>query len=401
MQGISGTNMKAGAPAANTPAQAPDSAIGNPGGGTGGVLTKEKDAKGSASEAQFGGLWKELQTRYGAKPDKPREIKKNLGKDDFLKIMITQMKNQDPSKPFDADQMAAQMAQFASVEQLQNLNQSVGKMVNNGQPLERLAMTNLIGKTVTIDRERFVHTENETSSLGYGLARDAKSVKLKVIAEAGGEAVLEKDLGPQKAGAQTFVWDGAKTNGMSTKSGGYIFKIEAVDENDRTINMDSRGQAKVVGVAFDGPEGTLLVGDANSPQKITMRNVVRIDSTGDAPAIPGARSMASALQSQGVPTTASGAAPNGEAAPQGAAPAAKNGLQGNWIAFEKGVGSKNLDGTATSSEARKALEAYESANAKAGTANAEKSSDGKNVSAEKSEKTAEKGFPSGLSSSDN
>jgi flagellar basal-body rod modification protein FlgD len=401
MQGISGTNMKAGAPAGNTPAQAPDSAIGNPGGGTGGLLTKEKDATGAASDAQFGDLWKQLQTRYGAKADKPREIKKNLGKDDFLKIMITQMKNQDPSKPFDADQMAAQMAQFASVEQLQNLNQSVGKMVNNGQPLERLAMTNLIGKTVTIDRERFTHNENETSALGYGLVRDAKNVKLKIISEQGGEAVFEKDLGPQKAGEQTFVWDGMKTNGLATKAGGYIYKIEAVDVSDRPIAMESRGQSKVVGVAFDGPEGTLLVGDAKNPQKITMRNVVRIDTSGDAPAaIPGARSMASALQGQGVPTNGAAAnhgeaSPQGaNAAPQGAGAAAKNGLQGNWIQFQKGEGSKNLDSTAMNADARKALEAYESASAAKG-------SDGKNVSAEKSEKTAEKGFPSGLSSDEN
>ncbi|MBC7384550.1 MAG: flagellar hook assembly protein FlgD [Cryobacterium sp.] len=336
-------------------------------GGSEGVLNQAKDSKDAQTDAHFGDLWKQIQTKYGAKPDKPREIKKTLGKDDFLKIMITQMKNQDPTSPFKAEEMATQMAQFASVEQLQNLNSSVGKMANSNQPLERLAMTNLIGKTVTIDRERFTHNENETSSLGFGLARDAKSTKIKIVSEQG-ETILEKDLGEYKAGAQTFVWDGAKTNGMPVKSGNFIFKIEAVDANDRAIAMDSKGQSKVVGVAFDGPEGTLLVGDANSPQKITMRNVIRIDSTeeGAAAAIPGARSMASALQLQGVPM-ASAAASQMNAASRGTSP-----------------------GLAMGTEARKALDAYEAA----------KASDGKNSAVQKSEKSAEKGFPNGISSED-
>ncbi len=394
MQGISGTNMK-GAAALRGPA--PDAHATEPlesPGGSGGILNTQKDAKESAANEKFGDLWKQIQTQYGAKPDKPREIKKTLGKDDFLRIMITQMKNQDPTNPFKAEEMATQMAQFASVEQLQNMNMSMSKMANANQPLERLAMTGLIGKTITIDRERFTHaSDNETSSLGYALERPSKETKIKIISEQG-ETILEKDLGPQKAGDQTFVWDGAKTNGMSTKPGNFIFKIEAVDAGGRAIAMASKGQAKVVGVAFDGPEGVLLVGNPNSPQKITMRNVIRIDSAGngDAPAIPGARSMASALQAQGARPEGANApegADGGEAAPQGVVPQKGNG--GNWATFEKGVGSKNLDPSTANGEARKALEAYEAA----------KTSVGKNPTTEKNEKPAEKGFPSGFSSGDN
>lgn len=383
MQGISGTNMKGAGALRGLDASIHTESPIETAGGAGGLLNTQKDAKDSAAQEKFGDLWKQIQTQYGAKPDKPREIKKQLGKDDFLRIMITQMKNQDPTNPFKAEEMATQMAQFASVEQLQNMNMSMSKMANANQPLERLAMTGLIGKTITIDRERFAHqSANETSSLGYALERPSKETKLKIISEQG-ETILEKDLGPQKAGDNTFVWDGAKTNGMETKPGNFIFKVEAVDEGGRQIAMQTKGQAKVVGVAFEGAEGVLLVGNPNSPQKITMRNVIRIDSAGsEAPAIPGARSMASALQGQGVSTDA--VAPE-----EAAAPAPKPGLNGNWATFEKGVGSKNLD--PSNAEARKALEAYESAKASAG----------KIPTSEKSEKSAEKGFPSGFSSGDN
>jgi flagellar hook assembly protein FlgD len=184
----------------------------------GGYLSGQKDSKTSETDAKFGEVMKQIQSKYGAKPDKSREIKKTLDKDDFLKIMITQMKNQDPTKPFNADEMAAQMAQYASVEQLQNVNQNLNKMQTEHQTSDRMQMTALIGKTVTVDRERFPHSENSNESLGYALSKNASEVKLTVQNEAG-ETVLEKDLGPQKAGDQTFSWDGKKMNTLPAKAG--------------------------------------------------------------------------------------------------------------------------------------------------------------------------------------
>src|SRR3954463_10245304 len=141
--------------------------------GPGGVLNNQKDAKESSTEAKFGDVMSAIQAKYGAKPDKAREIKKTLGKDDFLRIMITQLKNQDPTSPFKAEQMATEMAQFTSVEQLQNINQNLGKLQNAQQPLERLARTKMIGKIVTIDRERFQHVEGQNESVTFNLPKDA------------------------------------------------------------------------------------------------------------------------------------------------------------------------------------------------------------------------------------
>jgi flagellar basal-body rod modification protein FlgD len=264
----------------------------------------------------------------------------------------------------------------------------MGKMVNANQPLERLAMTGLIGKTITIDRERFVHNENSTSSLSYVLDKPTKQTKLKIISEAG-ETILEKDLGPQKAGEQTFVWDGGKTNGLATKGGNYIFRIDAEDVSGRTLPMQTKGQAKVVGVAFDGPEGVLLVGNPNSPQKITMRNIIRIDTSGEGPAIPGARTMASALQGQGV---AGAGAPGAiEPSPQGQVQpvVAKQKPSGHFVEYQKPEAPASPDGMGA--DARRAAAAYEAA----------KGASGNNFATENSEKSLEKGFPSGLSSGDN
>lgn len=238
----------------------------------------DKDATESSTAPKFGDVLSKLQNQFGAKAEKPREIKKTLGKDDFLKIMITQMSHQDPTSPFKAEQMAQEMAQFTSVEQLQNMNQSLSKLSTREQPMERLAMTGLIGKTVTVDRGRFPHAEGTGESLNFALPKPAASVRVAIVSESG-EVVLEKDIGAQKAGDGTFAWDGMKSNGMAAKTGNFMFRIEAKDDRGATIQTSSQRKARIVGVSFEGAEPVFLVGDGAQQEKITMRNLVRIDET--------------------------------------------------------------------------------------------------------------------------
>lgn len=304
-------------------------------GATGGVLNSQKDSAEAQTAPKFGDLLQGIQAKYGAKAEKPREIKKTLGKDDFLRIMITQMKHQDPTNPFKAEQMAAEMAQFASVEQLSNLNQSMGKMIESHKPAERMAMAGLIGKSVVVDRDRFGHVEGQGDALSYSLPKDATTVKAVIISEQG-EVVLEKDIGAQKAGDGSFAWDGLKSNTLPAKSGNYMLRIEAKDEHGSPIPTDPRARARVVGVSFEGGDPVLLVGDNKSQAKVPMRSVIRIE--GDASPLPGAPS-------------ASGASAGGMSPPSGGP---------NFFTFQKGVGSVPLDSTSASPEAARALANYQS-----------------------------------------
>src|SRR5579864_9721176 len=72
----------------------------------------KKDAQDASTSTKFGDVWNQIQAKYGQKPEKAREIKKTLDKDDLMRIMISQMKNQDPTQPFKAEQMATELAQF-------------------------------------------------------------------------------------------------------------------------------------------------------------------------------------------------------------------------------------------------------------------------------------------------
>ncbi len=313
--------------------------------------------KESPSDLKLGNVWNEIQAKYGAKPEKPREIKKTLGKDDFLRIMITQMKHQDPTQPFKAEQFAAELAQYTTVEQLQNMNQSLGKMSNQNQPMERLAMTNLIGKTVTVDRERFPHTEGSPDALSFVLPKDASEVHLAIQGD-NGETLFEKDMGPQKAGAVTFDWDGIRSNTLPAKTGNYLMRVQAKGDQGQTIQTNPLTKSKVVGVSFEGHDPVFLVGNPNQPEKVLMRNIARIESEG--PLIPGVKPIN--------PTKSEQTEAQAEAVPAQEQQAANP----NFFTFKKGVGSSNLNSLELTPEAAEALVKYQKTN------------------------PVEKGFPNGL-----
>ncbi|MGK5081694.1 flagellar hook assembly protein FlgD [Bdellovibrionota bacterium FG-1] len=345
------------------------SSAGTNAGVTNGAPAREKDRTEAETAPQFGEIIQNIQAKYGAKPEKQREIKKTLGKDDFLRIMITQMKNQDPTNPFKADQMASQMAQFSTVEQLKNMSDSMAKLTTANQPLERLAMTNMIGKTLTVDRGRFPHTEGQNEQLGFGLPKDATQVSISLINDQG-ETILQKDLGKMKAGEGSFTWDGKRSNTLAAKTGTYMIRVDAQDENGQKLETNSQTTARVIGISFEGAEPVFLVGDNKHQEKVTMKNIVRIDG-----------------ESPGGNGPALGASPSG--APVNVAPPAKSSPA--FFSFQKGVGSSNLDPSSVPPEMQKALAQYHAQGVPANPAQL-----GPKSGPPRAQPVEEKGFPNGL-----
>lgn len=93
-----------------------------------------------------------------------RQAQQSLGKDDFLKLLITQLSNQDPTSPMDNTQFIAQMAQFSSLEQMTNMNQEFGKLNNM---LISSQAVGTIGKTVDVDVGG-VKTTGTVDAVTYG-----------------------------------------------------------------------------------------------------------------------------------------------------------------------------------------------------------------------------------------
>ena len=87
-----------------------------------------------------------------------------LGKDDFLKLLMTQLQNQDPSKPMEDTDFIAQMAQFSSLEQMTNMTSTFEKFVNQQQQSQMIAYNQFVGKEITWHRIKDL--EDGTTEIG-------------------------------------------------------------------------------------------------------------------------------------------------------------------------------------------------------------------------------------------
>lgn len=136
---------------------------------------------------------------------------------DFLGLLMTQLKNQDPTSPLDTNQFTSQLVQFASVEQQINQNSSLTKLIELTQGNAVLQSSAMVGKQVEIDSDRLVLQAGQ-AALSFSTAATLP-VRVSVLNEAG-IAVREADVA-SKAGANTWKWDGRDSAGRQLPDGAY------------------------------------------------------------------------------------------------------------------------------------------------------------------------------------
>jgi flagellar basal-body rod modification protein FlgD len=125
--------------------------------------------------------------------------------DRFLKLLVTQMKNQDPLNPMDNAQVTSQMAQIQTVSGIDQLNTTVQGLNGQFAQLQALSGASLVGRDVLIDGNRMVADSNGVGHGGFELASQADQVKLEVL-DASGRVIDSADLGALASGRHSFDW---------------------------------------------------------------------------------------------------------------------------------------------------------------------------------------------------
>src|SRR6056300_149629 len=148
----------------------------------------------------------------------------SLGQSDFLKLMTTQLQNQDPFAPMDNGDFIAQMAQFSTVTGIQEINNSIGRLVEEFDQARIATASNLLGHSVLVPGDTG-KPDNEGELHGVlDLPEGTISTELRYLdAETGSEIHFE-DLGPRPAGLVGFSW---KTIPQEILDSGKRIKIEA------------------------------------------------------------------------------------------------------------------------------------------------------------------------------
>jgi flagellar basal-body rod modification protein FlgD len=192
----------------------------------------------------------------------------DLGKNEFMDLMIAQMENQNPLKPQENGDFIAQLAQFSSLEETQKLSGSVQDMVGEFRSTQALQASAMVGRSVVVPSQSgqldasgelngFVNVPASTSNLRVSVTNQS------------GELVRQLDLGPSQGGQKKFSWDGKDGSGNTMPPGSYKLTAEASYPQGAeqlgtlvSANVDSVSLGKQGGVTLNlGSLGSIGLAD--------------------------------------------------------------------------------------------------------------------------------------------
>lgn len=187
---------------------------------------------------------------YGHKVE--REVNKELGKTEFLELLVAQLNNQNPLDPQDNGEFVAQLAQFSTLEGIEKLNDSMGDILNGVHSSQALQASSLVGRKVILASEKAMVDTAETFKGSVLVPQSSSNVYVSVYDDAG-NVVSRINMGAQEAGNQSFMWDGKDSEGEQLPPGKYRFKAEG-SFNGKTEGLYTMLPANVDSVTLS-PQG--------------------------------------------------------------------------------------------------------------------------------------------------
>lgn len=193
-------------------------------------------------------------------------MKKELGmnKDDFLKLFIAQLQNQDPLSPQDPAEFLGQLAQLSQVEQAYNTTTALNNLLAAQNSSTAMSAVSLIGGTVTATGNQVSIDGTNSAAMKYAMPVATASATLTVT-DASGRTVRSVDLGAQSAGAASYQWDGRDGQGNLLTAGAYNFAITGIDAAGGTQKATTYTTGIVNGVDLSSGSAVLKIGSASVP----------------------------------------------------------------------------------------------------------------------------------------
>lgn len=156
----------------------------------------------------------------------------------FLKLLVTQLNNQDPLNPLDNAELTSQLAQMSTVSGIEKLNSTLDSLVSQSGASQVLQAASLIGRSVLVPGAEVKVSDGGATAFAVETAGGAGSVTVS-ITNAAGETVRTMELGALPAGVKTLSWDGLTNDGSTAAKGAYTISVTA-----------SNGDAKVPAIAL-------------------------------------------------------------------------------------------------------------------------------------------------------
>jgi flagellar basal-body rod modification protein FlgD len=195
-----------------------------------------------------------------------------MGKDDFLKILVAQLQAQNPLDPQDPNEFTAQLAQFSSLEQLMNMNQTIQSLILYSASQSNNLALMFVGKNILAAGDTFSYKTSETQpEMIYKLASDAETVNITVYDEEG-NIVKTINLTNQGAGEHRIEFDGLDNNNSPLPDGNYRFEVSAKDADGNDITTSTYIMGLVERIVFENGYTYLIV----NGERISISDVTEV-----------------------------------------------------------------------------------------------------------------------------
>ncbi|SDB51884.1 flagellar basal-body rod modification protein FlgD [Desulfonatronum thiosulfatophilum] len=195
-----------------------------------------------------------------------------LDKDAFLRLLTTQLANQDPLNPLDDKEFVTQLAQFSSLEQLNNISDSIGEFKETFSRQETLSAVNYIGKEIRAEGRSISKNGTDVSSFSYTLPDTAEKLYLNIF-DNHGNIVRSVTLPGRMPGEHQFAWDGKDHGGNSVQDGVYQIFMAAEGVNGEPLMISTKTSGVVSGIVNDGDQAFLRLQDG---RRVNIKDVTEV-----------------------------------------------------------------------------------------------------------------------------
>jgi flagellar basal-body rod modification protein FlgD len=204
----------------------------------------------------------------------------DLGQEDFLHLMLTQLKNQDPFKPMESGEFLGQLAQFGTVQGLAGLQTSFDSLSTSLVSNQALQASTLVGRSALVESDSLAITAGQSVSGAVELDESTSALAV-LIRDSLGQPVRTIELGQRPAGVVAFQWDGLAADGTAAPAGRYSFEAAYRSENE-TVAADTLLRAPIDSVLL-GSDGFTVevrgVGEVPFTAVREIRNEVTASAT--------------------------------------------------------------------------------------------------------------------------
>jgi flagellar basal-body rod modification protein FlgD len=192
----------------------------------------------------------ELQLQTSA--SKTKKDASSLDQNDFMKLMLQQLKSQDPLNPADNTEFISQMAQLTSVSGISEMNENLSGLTKSLYSAQLLDASSLIGKDVLLETEFAALPSGGSVQGQVNLATSTAALDIEIIAPTG-EVIGKVPLGPQRAGTVPFEWNGVGLNGERMPPGTYQIRANYLNGNTlEAVATEVRSEVMSVSVPAGG-----------------------------------------------------------------------------------------------------------------------------------------------------